>query len=242
MGYKEESAMPPRLQQRRPPNQYPFFQQPPIRRNRMARGIQGGFYQHGHAPQGMNRQLPRRGGFLSRLLGGRQNQAIRSMQQPINPFQFGSGIGIQEQTGIKSFLSADSISKFLGQTQQVLRTGQQIGSMVQQYGPLVRNLPALWKIYRGFQNNDSEESEESNESVDGEGKKDGEQTEEQQVDKKHVDIDDTTSDDHQLLNDDKEEINHSTNESLTIKSKTTGKKKNNKKESKPKESIPKLYI
>lgn len=227
--------MPPRLQ-RMPPNQYPYYQHPPMPSNRIVGGMPRGLYQQGHAAQGMNRQLPGRGGFLSRLLGGRKNQAIRSMQQPMNPFQFGSGIGIQEQTGMRSILNADSISKFLGQTQQVLRTGQQIGSMVHQYGPLVRNLPALWKIYRGFQNNDPDESEDSNESEGEEVKLDKEQ-----IDKEQVDINVSASNDNQSSNDNREEINRDIDEHVPTKAKTTEKKKHNK-ENKLRESVPKLYI
>ncbi|MCU9613899.1 YqfQ family protein [Caldibacillus lycopersici] len=105
----------------------------------------------------------RGGGFLARLFGRSQTQPIQSS---INPFQFGAGI---QQTGtqssLRSMLNPESISRFLGQTQQVLRTAQQIGPMVQQYGPLIRNLPSLWKLYQGFKNSDvtdteAEESEE----------------------------------------------------------------------------------
>ena len=50
---------------------------------------------------------------------------------------------------------------FLNNTQQVIKTAQAIGPMVQQYGPLVRNLPALWKLYRGMKDSPNTTEEES---------------------------------------------------------------------------------
>ena len=47
------------------------------------------------------------------------------------------------------------IMGFLNNTQQVLKTAQSIGPMVQQfqqYGSLVKNIPAMWKLYRGLKN------------------------------------------------------------------------------------------
>lgn len=157
--------MPPRFQQVPPPNPYRFFTPSP-----RPRGMYGGMPRNIGRPRPFQMQQarfeqPKRVGFLSRLFKGKSG--IESTpQQPVNPFLFGRGVGYQEQTGIRSFLNPESISNFLGQTQQVLRTGQQIGSMVQQYGPLVKNLPALWKLYRSLQNssdqdNDNEENTET---------------------------------------------------------------------------------
>lgn len=154
--------MPPRFQQVPPPNPYRFLSPPP-----RPRGMYGGMPRNIGRPRPFQMQQarfeqPKRVGFLSRLFKGKSG--IESIpQQPVNPFLFGSGVGYQEQTGLRSLLNLESISNFLGQTQQVLRTGQQIGSMVQQYGPLVKNLPALWKLYRSLQNssdqdNDNEEN------------------------------------------------------------------------------------
>ncbi len=103
------------------------------------------------------------GNFLTRLFSGRKSSAPQA-----GPFRFGTNLPVQEQTGIGSILNPESISRFLGQTQQVIRAGQQISTMVQQYGPLIRNLPALWKIYRGLKMDDSEEETEEQETTDSE--------------------------------------------------------------------------
>jgi hypothetical protein len=44
------------------------------------------------------------------------------------------------------------IMGFLNNTQQVLKTAQSFGPIIQQYGPLVKNIPAMWKLYRGLKN------------------------------------------------------------------------------------------
>lgn len=99
------------------------------------------------------------GGLLAKILGrGQQAGGL----QGINAGGFS---GIQSATrasgaGAGSFLKTlsnpSAINGFLNNTQHVLKTAQSIGPMIQQYGPLVRNLPAMWKIYRGFKDATSE--------------------------------------------------------------------------------------
>lgn len=48
----------------------------------------------------------------------------------------------------------------LTNVQKVLGVAQQVTPMVQQYGPLIRNLPAMFKIYRELKNADTDSSEE----------------------------------------------------------------------------------
>jgi len=156
--------MPPRFQQGPPPNPYRFFTPPP-----RSRRMYGGMPRNMGRPRPFQMQQarftqPKRAGFLSRLFQG-GNRGFETMpRRSVNPFLFGSGVGYQEQTGLMRFLNPESISNFLGQTQQVLRTGQQIGSMVQQYGPLIKNLPALWKLYRGLQSKSDQDEEENTET------------------------------------------------------------------------------
>ena len=33
-----------------------------------------------------------------------------------------------------------------------MNTAQQVGPMINQYGPLVKNIPVMWKLYRGLKN------------------------------------------------------------------------------------------
>jgi|tagenome__1003787_1003787.scaffolds.fasta_scaffold20286766_1 hypothetical protein len=88
------------------------------------------------------------GGLLSKLLG-KGNQ----MSQGLNATRT---LGVQHAAGggslLKSFTNPASINGFLTTTQKVLNTAQQVGPLVQQYGPIVKNLPVMWKLYRGFKN------------------------------------------------------------------------------------------
>lgn len=99
--------------------------------------------------QGMSRG----GGLLSKLLGkGSSNPA--------------AGIGAAKAAGssrasggiLQAISNPSSINGILTNTQKVLNTAQQIGPMVQQYGPLVRNLPSMWKLYKGLKDAPEQES------------------------------------------------------------------------------------
>lgn len=57
---------------------------------------------------------------------------------------------------IKSMMNPEGVNQLLTTTQKVLNTTQQISSMVQQYGPLVRNLPTMWKIYKSLKDDNEE--------------------------------------------------------------------------------------
>lgn len=95
-------------------------------------------------------QLNRSGGFLSRLFG-RGNPG-----GGFNPFMGMPAAG--RAAGGSMFPSGGNpgglggLANFLNNTQQVIKTAQTIGPMVQQYGPIIRNLPAMWKLYRGLKN------------------------------------------------------------------------------------------
>jgi len=110
------------------------------------------------------------GGFLRRFFS-----APRGIERP-HPFDFrfpGSLFGGSTvPPPAPSFfqrLNLDTISRFLGQTQQVLGTVQQMAPMIQQYGPLIKNLPSLWKLYREMK--DIGEDEKSEEGLPGEKEK-----------------------------------------------------------------------
>jgi YqfQ-like protein len=102
-------------------------------------------------------------GLLARILGGR-NQGMRT-----------GGLGVMQQAGrtassgggglgsiLQTLSRPEGISGFLNNTQQVIKTAQTIGPMIQQYGPIVKNLPVMWKLYRGFKDLPSAESTEEN--------------------------------------------------------------------------------
>jgi hypothetical protein len=94
----------------------------------------------------MGNQSGRMGGLM-----GMGNQAGRAGGL------MGMGQAGRAAGGAGSSLLGNSggIMNFLNNTQQVLRTAQSIGPMVQQfqqYGHLVKNIPAMWKLYRGLKN------------------------------------------------------------------------------------------
>lgn len=86
---------------------------------------------------------------------------------------------------LKGLTNPGKIQSFLTNTQQVLKTAQQIGPMVQQYGPIVKNIPSIWKLYRGLKNNadDKKDTTESTEKT--EESKDKIETETNDNQKKH---------------------------------------------------------
>ena len=88
------------------------------------------------------------GGFLSKLLGkGKQMGQVSGATRSIGAQQVAGGGSI-----LKSFTNPSAINGFLTNTQKVLNTAQQVGPMINQYGPLVKNIPVMWKLYRGFKN------------------------------------------------------------------------------------------
>ena len=88
------------------------------------------------------------GGFLSKLLGkGKQMGQVYGATRSIGAQQVAGGGSI-----LKSFTNPSAINGFLTNTQKVLNTAQQVGPMINQYGPLVKNIPVMWKLYRGFKN------------------------------------------------------------------------------------------
>jgi hypothetical protein len=142
--------MPPRV--RAPyPQGYPRMMQPPISR---------GSYPPGYR-MGPNMRPPRQsrgGGLLSKILGkGGGNRAGS------NPFSLSAPSATSRSAGggglMKAFTDPNALNGFLTNTQKVLNTAQQIGPMVQQYGPIVKNLPSLWRLYKGFKDLPSDEEE-----------------------------------------------------------------------------------
>lgn len=63
---------------------------------------------------------------------------------------------------------AGSITNFMSGTQKVIKAGNTIVPMVkqaQQYGPLIKNLPAMWKMYRELGSEEETTEESSHEKV-----------------------------------------------------------------------------
>jgi hypothetical protein len=106
------------------------------------------------------------GGLLAKILG-RGNQQPSGMSG-ILPSVSRSTPASGGATGIlKSLANPETLNGLLNNTQNVLKTAQQLGPVIQQYGPLIRNLPSLWKLYRGLKDAGSENETEAQEETNG---------------------------------------------------------------------------
>lgn len=117
----------------------------------------------------MQRQMPRShgamrntrgpggggGSFLSNLFQKNSNAAIGNTAKG-----FSRGSGSTSTSFLQGLANPQKINSFLNQTQQVLGTAKQFGPMVQQYGPIVKNIPSMWKMYRAFKDTPVESEEE----------------------------------------------------------------------------------
>ncbi|MCH1624957.1 YqfQ family protein [Fredinandcohnia quinoae] len=123
---------------------------------------------------------PRRGlgGLIKRLLpgAGRTNpmQGMQGFQgfpglQGFNGFQGSQGLqglanpstfqGITSST-LRSLANPANLSSIMGNVQKTLKMAETVVPMVQQYGPLVKNLPAMWKIYNELKSSNISDTEE----------------------------------------------------------------------------------
>ncbi|MGG5255024.1 VrrA/YqfQ family protein [Neobacillus sp. SM06] len=94
-------------------------------------------------------QMNRGGGLLSQLFGrgtGARGMGMNGLAGMQNAGRAATGGG----SLLQNLTNPAGISGFLNNTQQVIKTAQTIGPMIQQYGPIVKNLPAMWKLYRGL--------------------------------------------------------------------------------------------
>ncbi|WP_234969381.1 YqfQ family protein [Bacillus massilinigeriensis] len=113
----------------------------------------------------MGRQARRGGGLLAKIFG-KSNPA-----RGIPGLSFAPRAAGQSGGFLQSIADPASINGFLNNTQNVLKAAQTFGPMVQQYGPLVRNLPSMWKLYRGLKDlPDAENQEDAAEDVKVEAK------------------------------------------------------------------------
>jgi hypothetical protein len=98
------------------------------------------------------------GGLLAKILGrGNQKGGNFSGAVPTMSRATSSGSGGLLQT----LTNPQTLNGFLNNTQTILKTAQQLGPVIQQYGPIVRNLPSLWKLYRGLKEATSDTTENS---------------------------------------------------------------------------------
>jgi hypothetical protein len=159
--------------------QIPLRPQAPMRRGNRPRmmspryhggfqgGVQGGSpFAQFHYPQQMTGPMMSRnggskgGGLLAKILGrGKQQGGGTGGIGSMNRAASSGGGGF-----LNTLTNPDALNGFLNNTQTVIKTAQQLGPVFQQYGPLVRNLPSLWKLYKGLKDgtdeNDHSETDE----------------------------------------------------------------------------------
>ncbi|WP_062046334.1 VrrA/YqfQ family protein [Bacillus sp. JCM 19034] len=94
------------------------------------------------------------GGLLSRLfgIGGGATQSMGGAAQSMGG-AIGSGLASSAGSGMNLTTMLTNAQRIVGLTQQVV-------PMVQQYGPLIRNMPMIWKIMRSSDNSDEVTTEE----------------------------------------------------------------------------------
>jgi hypothetical protein len=122
-----------------PQSFHPYTGMPPMR-GMMTGGRMGPMGQMGMRQSG--------GGLLSRLFGRFNQTGAAQGANALRSFPAQSAIG--NRSLIQTLTNPASINQFLSGTQKVLNTAQQAGPLIKQYGPIVKNLPAMWKLYRGL--------------------------------------------------------------------------------------------
>lgn len=58
---------------------------------------------------------------------------------------------------LQSLVNPTNITSMLNNTQKVLQAAESIGPLVQQYGPMVKNIPSMWKVIQGLGNKEDEQ-------------------------------------------------------------------------------------
>ncbi|MGE8078167.1 VrrA/YqfQ family protein [Peribacillus loiseleuriae] len=131
---------------------------PPQARNTMRPG--SGF---GQGQGNRSQQQPSSGGLLSKLLGKNKNQPSKNpFAPPSAASQATRGAAAQAGAGgiLGTLKNPGALSGMLANTQKVLQAAEQVTPMIQQYGPIVKNIPSMWKIYQGLKNSGSTDSAE----------------------------------------------------------------------------------
>jgi hypothetical protein len=103
---------------------------------------------------GPTQRAPRQG-LLSRL---------KQRRQTGNAFQ--GFRGFQGLQGAQGLQGGSNIANALGNMQQVLQVAQTATPMIQQYAPMIRNLPMMINLWKIMREPDEEEENSSNETAD----------------------------------------------------------------------------
>ncbi|WP_187119453.1 VrrA/YqfQ family protein [Bacillus testis] len=125
-----------------------------------------------HPPNGyMQRQgnpQPEKKGLLSKILkkpNKQQAPAPSMFSLPSNSSRGAGAAAAAQGTAaassggfLQSIMDPGNLTNMLNNTQRVLQAADSFAPLVQQYGPLVKNIPSMWKLFRGLKNTDPEET------------------------------------------------------------------------------------
>lgn len=109
-------------------------------------------------PMAQGPMMRQGGGLLSKILGKGNRVNEIGFNTASKGMAGNRAIPSSGSSFLKTLSNPSSINGLLSNTQKVLNTAGQIAPMVQQYGPMVRNLPAIWKLYKGFKDIPTEET------------------------------------------------------------------------------------
>lgn len=116
------------------------------------------------AQQPYMEQPKEKGGILSKLFrkSGKNNAAPQANMRGGSPFAMPtssarsavaatSAASAASSGGIlQSILNPGNLTSMLNNTQRVLQAAESFTPLVQQYGPLVKNIPAMWNLFKGL--------------------------------------------------------------------------------------------
>lgn len=144
----------------------PFMSPPNI--NRM-QPRQNPFFQQ-RSPQPRMGQMPTNGPFRPPQKGGILGKLFGRSKQPSTPqnlFVPPSRVNQDTRSGsglMDSLKNPQGLSTMLTNTQKVLQAAEQFTPMIQQYGPIVKNIPSLWKLMRAINSSDDEKVDQTKET------------------------------------------------------------------------------
>ncbi|WP_350299493.1 VrrA/YqfQ family protein [Peribacillus frigoritolerans] len=153
--FRQSPQIPPYQQMQRPMAQ---------NRRQVPQGPQG-FRGPFNQPQRQEMPPAKKEGLLAKILG-------KSKQKAASPNLFAPA-GSSNQSSSRSsgggiletLKNPDSLNNMLSNTQKVLQAAEQFTPMVEQYGPVIKNLPSMWKVFRSISSaGDNEDQEASVES------------------------------------------------------------------------------
>lgn len=141
------------------PYQRPMYHPSMMNRQMGSMGSMRQMRQVGHMGFSQNRSG---GGLLSKLLG-RSNPSMGGGVPGLFSSTGSGGATASGGSFLKNLANPTAISGFLNNTQQVLSAFQQITPLVSQYGPIIKNIPTMWKLYRGLKDATEETNSEQTE-------------------------------------------------------------------------------